>query len=306
MRFVVAAAVFFGALLAAETSFAFCRQTTCAEGETCDRNTKPDCVHDGIAVRWNTTTLPYRIYAKGSSKLDDDEMKKAVRAAFDAWQTVDCDRGRTSLRFVEGEPITKDKPLGLSADEAEDAGVEPYGIYFRDKKWTHDGSDDVLAATGLAFGLNRGIVSYADIEVNTFGGDFTMDDDQSAKAVDLQAVLTHEVGHYLGLAHSLDPDSIMAPRYCTSEERCETNGVVGKRALGEDDIAAVCAFFPPGLTTKSLRATTFPSDDSATGAGGCSSAGQPGAPVAPVAPLAPVASAAVPLAILALRRRRRA
>ena len=278
MRLLIAAAIVFGALSATESSFAFCRTTTCNEGDSsCITNrTKKaeDCVHDGIAVRWNTTTLPYRVYAKGSSKLDHERMRDALRAAFDAWQWVDCAEGRTSLRFVEGSPIRKDKPLGLSAEEAAKEGIEPFGIYFRDEEWTHAAdSADVLAATGLAFGMKRGIVSYADIEINTFEGKFSLDDEQVPNAVDFQAVLTHEVGHYIGLAHSKDPESIMAARYCSNPERCEGNGTVGKRALSEDDIEAVCAFFPPGLTTKALQETNSDGDAAEGASDGCSMRG---------------------------------
>lgn len=269
---------------ASATSFAFCRQTTCNEGEQseqCTKRTKADddCMHDGVAVRWNKSTLTYRVYKKGSNLLDEDKMKKAIKASFEAWTMVDCDDGRTSLRFEEGDPITKDKPLGLSAKEAELQGIEPYGIYFRDKKWVQkDDSGDVLAATGLSFGTRGGLVTYADIEINTLDGNFTFDDDQALDAKDFQSVLTHEVGHYIGLAHSKDKDSIMVPVYCGADsgDRCEADGVVGKRALGLDDIAAVCAYFPHNMPAPEVTsAADAQNADNGTTAG-CSSTGRTG------------------------------
>lgn len=297
LRFVVAALAFLGVLGVAERSFAFCRLTTCDENDSSCRRNKGNCVRDGVAVVWNTSTLPYRISAKGSAKLDEDKMQKAVRAAFDAWQNVDCENGRTSLRFEEGPAITEDKPLGLSAKDAKEAGVEPFGIYFRDDEWQQAEGAEAYAATGQSFGTRKGVISYADIELNTLEANFTFDDDQAPSAVDFQAVLTHEVGHYLGLAHSDDPDSIMAPVYCTSDERCKANGTVGKRALADDDIAAVCALYPHDRPLKLPETTEEIQNTPGGTTAGCRAAGGAG-PGFPLLVLVPVLG-------LALRRRGR-
>ena len=65
------------------------------------------------------------------------------------------------------------------------------------------------------------------------------------EGIDLQTVVTHEVGHFIGLAHGEEPNTIMAARLCDSGDRCARDRVSSRR-LATDDLAAVCALYPPG------------------------------------------------------------
>ncbi|MDB4933903.1 MAG: hypothetical protein JWP87_875 [Labilithrix sp.] len=70
-------------------------------------------------------------------------------------------------------------------------------------------------------------------------------------------VITHEVGHYIGIAHSREPQAIMAESYCNLDNRCE-KGKVAARRLAPDDIAAVCALYPPdGATSSASSAVRY-------------------------------------------------
>lgn len=298
MRFVLFAAFVSAGLFLSQNSFAYCRMRTCDENDPdCKTSNKSGCVVEGAGVFWRASPIPYRISAQGSSHFSDKDMRKAVRAAFAAWQNVDCDDGQTSLRFEEGDDIDDEKPEGISAAQAEKRGIAPFGIYFRDDEWKGNDDGDALAATALAFDAKKGTVSYADIEVNTVQNQFSFAIDQDAAAYDLQAVLTHEVGHYIGLAHSKDADSIMVPSYCTSDERCVADGTVGKRALGVDDIKAVCTLYPHNA--KPLLPETSNAGDLEGGTtAGCSTSGRGRGDWA-------LSAVLVPLAAVALRRRRR-
>ena len=64
------------------------------------------------------------------------------------------------------------------------------------------------------------------------------------EGIDLQTVVTHEVGHFIGLAHGREPNTIMAAHLCDSGDRCARDRVSSRR-LAVDDIAAVCALYPP-------------------------------------------------------------
>lgn len=231
----IAATAFFGYTREAA---AFCRTTTCdANSQSCDTNDE-GCVKTGVPVIWKTLPIVYRFYSGGSSKLDDSKVRKAVKAAFATWEGVKCAHGNTSVQFSQGEDITEDKPL--TAKEASSA----FGIYFRDDSWPHDDANESLALTNQIYGDRFGDISYADIEVNTAENDFTFSNNDATQGIDFQSVMTHEAGHYLGLAHSLNDDSIMVPRYCQSSDRCQT--IEAKRELSDDDVQAVCDVYPPG------------------------------------------------------------
>ncbi len=222
---------------------AFCRTTTCDPNlETCQRD-DAGCVREGTPLTWTKLPVVYRFSAQGSPKLgDDDGARQAIRAAFQRWSEATCVRAgrtaRTSLRFEEGPELASDKPSGPKA-----RGSEPFGIYFRDQSWQHDDTNETIALTNVDFGAVYGDIQYVDMEINTHQYSFGLTDDDKT-GVDLQAVIVHEVGHYIGLAHSNTGDSIMAPRYCQSADRCNGDKEAA-RELSDDDVDAVCALYPP-------------------------------------------------------------
>lgn len=238
LRIVLAAAL----LLCTEASAsAFCRTTTCNPGKEACQVDEKKCVIDGVPARWTKMPLVFRFKRGGLSTLVREEARAAVRAAFYRWSDVVCPGGqRTSLRFVEGEEIDDDKPLEPGA-----RARERYGIFFRDLGWPHKDADRTYALTTLDFGTRSGIVTYADIELNTTA--HTLSTGDSDGDVDLQTVATHEVGHYIGLAHSVEENSIMAEALCEGGDRC-ARGKVAARRLAQDDLDAVCALYPSWAT----------------------------------------------------------
>lgn len=263
---------------------AFCRSTACdAAVEECtfDEN---GCPRSGPPLSWRTLPLPYRFHAGGTDKLDMDGVREATRRAFDTWSNVTCNGKRTSLRFEEGADIPGTRPLAT-----EGKAKTSFGIYFRDEVWPYDDGNESLALTNQTYGKTNGWIDYSAIEVNATGQTFVLSDTEPG--IDLQAVLTHEVGHYIGLAHSQVEGSIMVPSYCQSAERCGTS-TDRARALAEDDISAVCALFPPsGIAGVSYEAPSASS--CAVSSGMTSRGGSPGSPFVPVIALAALAALVV-------------
>lgn len=264
-RAAVAAAIAVGLLAGTSDAEAYCRSTTCDPAVSDCPTDENGCPRGGAPLTWRELPLVYRFHRAGSEKLDMGRARAAVRRAFGAWSSVSCSGRRTSLSFVEGPDIRADKPLRRKA-----RGAEPFGIYFRDDAWPHEGGDEALALTNHTFGLVNGTIDYADIEVNTTERAFAVEDDE--EGIDLEAVLTHEVGHYIGLSHSNVKDSIMVARYCQSGDRCGDD-VETARALSDDDVAAVCALYPPsGIAGVRYE----PAEASCSAAGAGASGREPG------------------------------
>jgi hypothetical protein len=253
------------ALFASSPAGAFCRTTVCRDSP-CPLD-EGGCPTLGKPAVWaQRMPLTFRFQARGTALLVNEEARAAVRAAFFRWTDVICDAGRTSLRFVEEEDLAEDKPL--TEDGRATGSVSPFGIFFRDAGWPHksQNGDGMLALTTLAAGVETGRITYADIEINTGGQPLAAT--ELDQGIDLQTVVTHEVGHYIGLAHSSATNSIMNANLCENAQRCQSDKVASRR-LGNDDRAAVCALYPPGATPPAV-APGPPAD-----AGGCASSGPP-------------------------------
>jgi hypothetical protein len=233
---ILAATILGAVLMTSTTASAYCHKSTCdPKKESCETD-EYDCVSSGRGVAWTTSPIPYRFHAAGSALFDDRSLRATVRRAFQAWENVECSSGQTSLRFGEGEDIETDPPAG-------EAAPLDYGIYFRDDVWPEGKLDLALSRVDL---YRSGRIYGANIEVNTADKRFRLSSDDEGD-YDLEAVLIHEVGHYLGLDHSGEPGSIMARSYCDGREPCPL-GTEELRTLGTDDIAAVCRLYPPAQT----------------------------------------------------------
>ncbi len=127
--------------------------------------------------------------------------------------------------------------LTLSFEQAT-AGVDRDGANV--VSWGTDASDpsidpEALATTYLSYRTTTGQALEADIVVNAVNYEWTTAPGEPSvmgatcnDRYDLQNILAHEIGHLLGIAHSVDhSESTMFP----SAGKCETQ----KRALADDD-----------------------------------------------------------------------
>jgi uncharacterized protein (TIGR03382 family) len=137
-----------------------------------------------------------------------------------------------SLRLAEG-PATSSRQVGYSL-----SGPNENIIVLRDRTCTQPEEPDcwehpaeTLALTTITYRMPGGEVLDADIELAPWA--FV-----STSPLSLQAVVTHELGHALGLDHSPDPRSTM---YATV-----TPGEPPRLTLDEGSQRAMCEIYPSG------------------------------------------------------------
>ncbi len=259
---------------------AFCRRRTC--GALCALDAER-CPIGGEPLRWPSSRLSFALHSNiGEVKGRPAEVYAAIRTAIHVWSDTECPlssggSARTSLRFRELD--REDFPINAISSKGDDYKLRNV-ILFRSGGWPYGAGDDeseadTIASAKARFDSKTGLIRSQQIELNEAGYEFRLPDQTfaqstSERAVDLVTVVTHEVGHFIGLAHSLESDSIMAARYCEQESRCQRPPTEARRLAG-DDVIGLCSLFPPG------QPSTEPEADTPVPKDGCSTSPSNGA-----------------------------
>jgi hypothetical protein len=212
---------------------AFCLTRGCNdEKQDCEYD-QNDCLVTGHLLHWGSSCVSFDVQQDGSTLrgIGYDAAHDAIRSGFREWLNADCGGG-----VGPGIKISDFGPVECRKAEYNQDGPNANVFMFRDDAWPYENAIDTLALTTLIFNANSGEIYDADVEVNTFESEMSIDG-SSFGAIHFPSVITHEIGHFLGLSHSNVPYATMRPSYAP--------GNTGMATIEQDDIDGICAALPP-------------------------------------------------------------
>ena len=219
------------ALLRATTAQAYCRTTACNPAEEVCETDQNGCPVTGKPLQWPVACVGVALNEKASVQVNYAEFERVVTASFNAWNEVRCDGQAPSIAATVVGPVACDR-VKINKEKG-NANL----VVFRDDDWPHTGQSSVLALTTVQYGTETGTIYGADMEIRARPGDVRLTTGDEDVDTDLQSIITHEAGHFLGLAHTSVAEATMLPYYPPKSTKF--------RSLEADDRAGLCAAYPP-------------------------------------------------------------
>ena len=207
----------------------YCRTSVCGDNAAvvCEPPGGSDC---GIPLFWRQGCFGFSMQEDGSKQLPFDTAESLMEQAFATWAESDCDPGTPSINVQNIGSVSCD------VAEYNQSGGNANVVVFRDDRWPYAGQGNTLALTTVTFNLDDGEIFDADLEVNS-SSEVSLTVGDVGVQYDLSSILTHEAGHMLGIAHSPVVGATMTIEYVP--------GNLDLRSLHPDDVAAICAAYPP-------------------------------------------------------------
>jgi hypothetical protein len=215
--------------MAAHDAKAYCRTSTCGEGVEGTRCDPPQAGDCGEVIAWKRDCIGFSMQGAGSRQVASEVVASLLTQAFAEWMRAPCGAGSPHIRIDDLGPVS----CGTVEYNQHDGNANV--VVFRDDVWPHDDKVNALALTTVTYDLDTGEIFDADIEVN---GTRKLVANDAGDWYDLLGVLNHEAGHALGLAHSPVPEATMEATIEPADRSF--------RILHSDDIAGICATYPPG------------------------------------------------------------
>lgn len=225
-----AAIALVAASLAPSAAHAYCRTTTA----TLPANYSPSrgCFAEGLPLFWKNACVGYSINHAASARVAFADATAVIDQAFATWVEATCADTGVAVGI---------KAVNVGAVDCAEVRYNPDGpnqnaIVFRDDGWPYNDPNNTLGLTTVTFNADTGEIYDADMEINASGKNLTLGDPVPKDGFDLLSVVTHEAGHFYGLAHAQSSTSTMYASY--------KPGTSALRTLAADDVAGICAIYP--------------------------------------------------------------
>ena len=189
-----------------------------------------------LGPKWPNLPVPYEVNGLSSQELGSEVSISVIQASYASWVDPGCSgyrvqyRGTVSHNWTSGDGVNTHQWVYSSNQRPQELG----------------GRETI----GVTLSLYRGneLVD-GDILYNGIDHDWTTRMTRAGQ-VDAQSIITHEVGHQLGLGHTNVNGATMYPSY---------GGGEGPRTLSQDDIEGVCTLYPTGSSAQCTQSTECPS-----------------------------------------------
>lgn len=204
---------------------------------------------NGAFLFWDSRFLPIPYFIAGKSFDGKPNFVTAIDTSFKSWRDI----ADVKVEFLA---------MGCSsATQNENDGIN--NIILINSNWGFDTA--AIAITRNFYVADQseraGLILDTDILLNDVDHEFTTTNKTGAH--DVQNILTHEIGHFLGLGHEVNPQDTSATMYAVASPN-ETL----KRTLKTSDLSGIREAYP-GVTDKFYPPVTR--CDIRTNAKGCSS-----------------------------------
>jgi len=219
-------------MLGARQARAYCREVTQSAPAGYDPTvagcftTDPEAGTTLPPLFWRNQCASYSLQRNASRQVSLSDAERVAQQAFTTWSTANCPGGGNPSIVASAFP-----PVDCDAVPSQEHNNV---IIFRDNAWPYDDSANAIGYTTLTVNLTTGEILGADIEINTAGYVIVADGTPPQGAYDLTSILTHETGHFLGLAHSSDSSAVMYAFYHP-----------GSTTLEPDDVTGICSIYSP-------------------------------------------------------------